>query len=94
MSASFFSGESLSTRMAELSGLGGSAPTYSRSLPAACANTGGESPVRPNSRLPTASASSNCGPAGNSTQLTLVPGRRCSSQPDCLTITRLAADFW
>src|SRR5258708_23089178 len=57
--------------MAELSGLGGSAPTYSRSRPAAWAKTGGESPVRPKSRLPAARASSSWGPAGNSSQLTL-----------------------
>ena len=70
------------------------ATVVSRSLPAAWANTGGASPVRPNSKLPAASASNSCGPAGKSSHLISVPGKIFSNAPCCLRMTRLTADFW
>jgi len=64
------------------------------SLPAACANTGGVSPVKPKSRLPTASASRICGPAGNSIHFTLTPGNAASSRRRSRVTIRLTEDFW
>jgi hypothetical protein len=65
--------------MAELSGLGGSAATQ-QVLPAACLEHRGRVTCQAEPRLPTAKASSNCGPAGNSAQVILVP-EQLSSVP-------------
>ena len=86
--------EPAGTRIAELAGFGGSRPAYQMSLPAACAKTGGVSPVKPRSRLPTASASRICGPAGNSTHFVAVPGSRASISLRSRTTIRLTEDFW
>jgi hypothetical protein len=79
--------ESVRTTTAELSGLSDDAAMYTSGTPAACANSGGESPAWPTSRLPALSASSSGGPDGNSTHSTRSPCSRIfgSSAPDAFS---------